>query len=64
MRSVRLESVPASHPAASLRGTDSLVALTTKRYARAPLVVRGPGAGPELTASGVFADLLRAVAER
>jgi aspartokinase/homoserine dehydrogenase 1 len=61
---VRLESVPASHPAASLRGTDNLVALTTRRYQPAPLVVRGPGAGPELTASGVFADLLRAVAQR
>ncbi|MCA9751919.1 MAG: bifunctional aspartate kinase/homoserine dehydrogenase I, partial [Gemmatimonadetes bacterium] len=62
--SAGLVSVPADHPAATLRGTDSLVAIRSRRYASAPLVVRGPGAGPELTASGVFADILRAVSER
>jgi aspartokinase/homoserine dehydrogenase 1 len=58
--SVAPTGVGAAHPASSVSGTDSLVCFTTDRYASSPLVIRGPGAGPELTASGVFADLLRA----
>ena len=42
-----------------LDGTDSLVAFTTERYAR-PLVVFGPGAGPDVTAAGVLADIVHA----
>ena len=41
---------------------DNIVQFTTKRYHDNPLVVRGPGAGPEVTAGGVFADLLRLAA--
>ena len=37
-----------------------MVAFWTDRYPESPLVVRGPGAGPEVTASGVFADIIRA----
>jgi aspartokinase/homoserine dehydrogenase 1 len=55
--------VPAEHPAYSLDGPDNLVAFKTRRYLRSPLVVRGPGAGPEVTAAGVFADILRTVRE-
>ena len=62
--SVSLQEVPMDHPCASLTGTESLVAFYTERYQESPLVVRGQGAGPELTASGVFADLLRAIAEQ
>jgi aspartokinase/homoserine dehydrogenase 1 len=36
-----------------------MVQFTTARYAENPLVVQGPGAGPDVTAAGVFADLLR-----
>jgi aspartokinase/homoserine dehydrogenase 1 len=45
---------------ASLHGrlTDNLVQLRTRRYADNPLVVQGPGAGPEVTAAGVFGDVL------
>jgi len=57
---VGLRDVEASHPAASLSGPDNLIAFTTQRYADSPLVVRGPGAGPEVTAAGLFADILRA----
>jgi aspartokinase/homoserine dehydrogenase 1 len=57
--SVRLASYPREHPFAGLSATDNLVAFTTDRYAAQPLVVRGPGAGPEVTAAGIFADLLR-----
>lgn len=43
---------------ANIRLTDNVVQLSTKRYCANPLVVRGPGAGPEVTAARVFADLL------
>jgi aspartokinase/homoserine dehydrogenase 1 len=35
------------------------VQFVTRRYSRNPLIVRGPGAGPDVTAAGIFADLLR-----
>ncbi len=57
---VRLEEIPPEHPVASLSGTDNMVAFTTRRYPTRPLVIRGPGAGPEVTAAGVLADILHA----
>ena len=57
---VGLRRVEPSSPFATLRGGDNMVALWTDRYLTSPLVVRGPGAGPEVTASGVFADIIRA----
>lgn len=59
-----LELIGPEHPCWSLSGTDNLVAFWTARYAKAPLVVRGPGAGPAVTAAAVFADILRAVGHR
>ncbi len=56
---VGLESVAMTHAFAQITGTDNVVSFTTTRYSRQPLVIRGPGAGPEVTAAGVFADLLR-----
>lgn len=56
---VSLKSYPLTHPFASLRGTDNILAFTTKRYQTQPLIIQGPGAGPEVTAGGVFGDLLR-----
>ncbi len=56
---VGLESLPDSHPFAHLALTDNVVAFTTDRYCDNPLIVQGPGAGPEVTAAGVFSDLLR-----
>ena len=61
---VALEPVAAAHPAYGLGGADNLVAFITDRYRDSPLVLRGPGAGIEVTASGVFADLLRAIDRR
>ncbi|MCB1035211.1 MAG: bifunctional aspartate kinase/homoserine dehydrogenase I, partial [Acidobacteria bacterium] len=60
----RLAEVPLDHPCARVSGTDNLIALTTDRYRQTPMVIQGPGAGPEVTAAGVFTDLLRAVSER
>ncbi len=59
---VRLESLPQDHAFAHLALTDNVVAFTTERYRDNPLIVQGPGAGPEVTAAGVFADLLRVAA--
>jgi aspartokinase/homoserine dehydrogenase 1 len=60
--SVGLIALPSDHSFAHIRLTDNVVQFTTKRYAQNPLVVQGPGAGPEVTAAGVFADLLRVAA--
>ncbi|EPK4167560.1 bifunctional aspartate kinase/homoserine dehydrogenase I [Stenotrophomonas maltophilia] len=60
--SVGLQELPADHAFANLRLTDNVVQFRTRRYCDNPLVVQGPGAGPEVTAAGVFADLLRVAA--
>lgn len=57
--SVELKRYPLSHPFARLSATDNIIAFQTTRYSKQPLIVQGPGAGPEVTAAGVFADLLR-----
>jgi aspartokinase/homoserine dehydrogenase 1 len=56
---VSLSTYPDTHAFARLAATDNVLSFTTARYRTQPLVVSGPGAGPEVTASGVFADLLR-----
>ena len=57
--SVGLRRVALDHPLAALRGADNLVLFHSARYGERPLAVRGPGAGVELTASALLADLLR-----
>lgn len=59
---VSLEAVPLDHPFARLDGTDNILAFRTLRYGTRALVVQGPGAGAEVTAGGVFGDLLRIAA--
>lgn len=56
---VALRTFEADHPFARIRLTDNIVTFQTDRYSENPLVVQGPGAGPAVTAGGVFADLLR-----
>ena len=56
---VGLEAVDSSHPFSNINLTDNIVQFETERYSANPLVIQGPGAGPEVTAAGVFADLLR-----
>ena len=60
--SVSLQELPGDHAFAHLRLTDNCVQFTTRRYKDNPLVVQGPGAGPDVTAAGVFSDLLRLAA--
>lgn len=55
---IALEKVDNTHAFYSLNGSDNMVVLTTKRYNERPLVIRGPGAGAEVTAAGVFAEVL------
>ena len=55
---VGLESVDASHPFSNINLTDNIVQFESERYSANPLFVQGPGAGPEVTAGGIFAELL------
>ncbi|CAL9093598.1 unnamed protein product [Musa textilis] len=57
--SVELRRYKKEHPFAQLSGSDNIIAFTTTRYKDQPLIVRGPGAGAEVTAGGVFSDILR-----
>ncbi len=61
--SVSLELVDNSHPFYNLSGSDNIISFTTERYKYNPLVVKGPGAGAEVTAAGVFADLINVGAQ-
>lgn len=56
--SVGLEALPNAHPMGRLRGTDNQVVLRTNRYQVNPLIVTGPGAGADVTASGVLNDIV------
>jgi aspartokinase/homoserine dehydrogenase 1 len=57
--SVKLTEMERTHPFANINLTDNVVRFVTGRYDRNPLVIQGPGAGPAVTAGGVFADVLR-----
>jgi len=59
LASIQLEKVGADHPFYSLSGSDNMIVFTTERYKDRPLVVRGPGAGAEVTAAGVFAEIIK-----
>jgi len=54
-----LVEFPESHPFAHARGSDNVIVFTTARYATTPLVIQGPGAGADVTAMGVFSDVLK-----
>ena len=59
---VGLVELPSTHPFGNIALTDNIVRFQTTRYDQNPLIVQGPGAGPAVTAAGVFADLLRVCA--
>jgi len=56
---VGLRRYPQSHAFARIQPGDNILAFTTDRYQEQPLIVQGPGAGPAVTAAGVFGELLR-----
>ncbi|MEL6656962.1 MAG: bifunctional aspartate kinase/homoserine dehydrogenase I [Bacteroidota bacterium] len=55
---IALEAVDTSSPFYFLSGSDNMIVFTSARYKDRPLVVRGPGAGAEVTAAGVFAEII------
>ncbi|WP_108869242.1 bifunctional aspartate kinase/homoserine dehydrogenase I [Aquimarina aquimarini] len=56
---VGLQHIPEDHPFYNLEGSDNIVLFYTDRYPKQPLIVKGAGAGAEVTASGIFADIIR-----
>ena len=56
---VGLQHIAADHPFYNLEGSDNIVLFFTERYPKNPLLVKGAGAGAEVTASGIFADVIR-----
>jgi len=56
--SISLQEVDERHPFFNLSGSDNIISFTTERYRDRPLVVKGPGAGAEVTAAGVFAEII------
>jgi aspartokinase/homoserine dehydrogenase 1 len=60
---ITLEKVKSRNPFYNLASTDNMVVIHTERYKERPLVIQGPGAGAEVTAAGVFAELIRLAAK-
>jgi len=56
---VGLEFIPKDHPFYNLEGKDNIVLFHTDRYVDQPLIIKGAGAGAAVTASGIFADVIR-----
>ena len=56
---VGLQEIPAGHPFYNLEGKDNIVMFYTNRYTEQPMIIKGAGAGSEVTASGLFADIIR-----
>jgi aspartokinase/homoserine dehydrogenase 1 len=58
---VELLTIGVEHPSFNLEGSNNIILLTTTRYHELPMVIKGYGAGAEVTAAGVFSDLMRVV---
>ena len=61
---ISLQMVNDTHPFYALSGSDNIISFTTERYRERPMVVKGPGAGAEVTAAGVFADIVNVGAQK
>ncbi len=57
--SVGLQQIPKNHDFYNLQGSDNIVLFYTERYPNQPMIIKGAGAGAEVTASGIFADIIR-----
>ncbi|GGZ69127.1 bifunctional aspartate kinase/homoserine dehydrogenase I [Algibacter mikhailovii] len=57
--SVGLQEIPEGHPFYNLEGSDNIVMFYTERYPTNPMIIKGAGAGADVTASGLFADIIR-----
>lgn len=58
---IELKEIDSKHPAYSLEGHNNIILITTERYHEQPMIIRGYGAGAEVTAAGIFADIIRVV---
>lgn len=56
---VGLKEIPEGHPFYNLKGKDNIVMFYTQRYPEQPMIIKGAGAGADVTASGLFADIIR-----
>ncbi|RMZ51939.1 bifunctional aspartate kinase/homoserine dehydrogenase I [Flavobacteriaceae bacterium PRS1] len=56
---VGLQEIPEGHPFYNLEGKDNIVMFYTERYPEQPMIIKGAGAGADVTASGLFADIIR-----
>ncbi|WP_431137452.1 bifunctional aspartate kinase/homoserine dehydrogenase I [Psychroserpens mesophilus] len=56
---VGLREIPEGHPFYNLEGKDNIVMFYTERYPEQPLIIKGAGAGADVTASGLFADIIK-----
>jgi len=54
-----LQPIAPDHPFYNLEGSDNIVLFFTDRYPKNPLIIKGAGAGAAVTASGIFADVIR-----
>jgi aspartokinase/homoserine dehydrogenase 1 len=59
--SIKLVAVDQKHPFYDLEGSNNIFLITTERYYNAPMIIKGYGAGADVTAAGVFADIIRVV---
>ena len=57
--SVGIKNIPKDHDFYNLEGSDNIVLFYTDRYKKQPLIVKGAGAGADVTAAGIFADIIR-----
>jgi aspartokinase/homoserine dehydrogenase 1 len=57
--SVGLQNIKSDHDFYNLEGSDNIILFYTKRYNQQPLIVKGAGAGAEVTAGGIFGDIIR-----
>ena len=55
---VTVEGASEADRASRLQANENIIEISSRRYSASPMVLQGPGAGPEITASGLFADLL------
>jgi aspartokinase/homoserine dehydrogenase 1 len=58
---IELKEIDNLHPAYSLEGSNNIILITTERYHEQPMMIRGYGAGADVTAAGIFADVIRIV---
>ena len=56
---IGLKEIPVEHPFYNLEGKDNIVMFYSQRYPKYPMIIKGAGAGADVTASGLFADIIR-----